>query len=183
MKSSVKKTLTLFFILILFTFFYLLSFRLPLENFISVYTYKGIFLLLIVSILLLVALVTLKKNFIKSIDVKDITIVILIFFLVNLLVFCMVPVTLERAYSVFMLSEMSKQDEQILDVQSAENLFMNSYLKDNGAIDKRFQEQMVTGTVVQVDTDTYQLTNKGTLFVNLFHFFDKIYNVNSKLLK
>ena len=42
---------------------------------------------------------------------------------------------------------------------------------------------MVTGTVVEVDEETYKLTVKGNLIISLFNFFDELYNVNSKLLK
>lgn len=183
MNKILKRILTYLGILILFSIIYFLSFRLPLDSVITVYTYRGIFLLLIVSFLMLVILFLLKKFVFKDIDVKDIIIIILLFTLMHLLVFCMVPVTIERAYSVFMLSEISKAENQTMTIEECETLFLENYIKENDAIQKRFYEQMVTGTVVKTNEDTYKLTDKGNLIISLFNFFDKLYNVDSKLLK
>lgn len=183
MKKSLQKFLICLGILILFTILYFLSFNIDLSFLTTVYTYKGIFLIIIFSLLLVISLLLLKKFLLHHLDFKDIVITILIFTSVHLFVFCMVPVTVERSFSVFMLSEMSKQDNQTLDLASTENLFIDKYVKDNSAFEKRFQEQLSTGTIIQTDSDTYQLTAKGNFIVSLFNFFDKLYNVNSPLLK
>lgn len=183
MKNILKRISIYFVIFILFSILYFLSFRLPLDTIFTVYTYRGILLLFITSLLLLITLIILKKFIIRDMDIKDIIIIFLLFSSLHLFVFCMVPVTIERAYSVLMLSEMSNAEKQTLTLQETENIFMENYVKNNNALQKRFDEQVVTGSVKEISTDTYQLTNKGNFIVSLFHFFDKIYNVNSKLLK
>lgn len=183
MNKTIKRVLIYLGIMIFFSLLYLASFRLPLEKIITVYTYRGIFLLFVVSILLLITLVIFKKFIIKDMDIKDIVIVFLLFSLMHLYVFSMVPVTLERAYSVFMLNEINKAPNHVITIEQSEELFWNDYIKNNDALQKRFNEQVVTGTVKQIDSETYKLTDKGKLVVSLFHLFDEIYDVDSKLLK
>lgn len=170
-------------IFIVFTVLYLLSFRLNLSFISSVYTYRGIFLIFAFSVLLLITLLILKKKSAISLDFKDITIMILLFSLTHLLFFCMVPVTIERSFSVSMLSEMYNSENNTLSLKDVERIFIDKYVNENQAFSKRFNEQMATGTISQTDTDTYTLTSKGKALVKLFHIFDTIYNVNSNLLK
>ena len=183
MKKLIKRILIYLIILIVFSIIYFLSFRLPLDKILTVFTYKGILLLFIVSLILLITLILLKKFILKDMDIKDIIIMILLFSSVHLYVFCMVPVTIERAYSVFMLNEITKLENQTITLEYTEELFIENYVRNNEALQKRFNEQIVTGTITEVSDDTYKLTNKGNFIVSLFHFFDKLYNVNSNLLK
>lgn len=183
MNARFKKVLICFVILVIFTLLYLLSFRLNLDFISPVYTYKGVCLIIVFSVLLFITLSILKNTIMKSLDFKDIIIVILLFSLIHLLIFCMIPVTIERSFSVSMLSEMYNRDDHTLDLVSTENIFIDKYVKENQAFDKRFKEQIVTGTIKQIGDNTYSLTDKGIQLVKAFHLFDKIFNVNSNLLK
>lgn len=183
MKKLIKRILIYLIILIIFSIIYFLSFRLPLDKIITVFTYKGIFLLFIISLILLITLIILKKIILKDMSIKDIIIILLLFTSVHLYIFCMVPVTIERAYSVFMLNEITKLDNQTITLEYTEKLFIENYVRNNEALQKRFNEQIVTGTITEVSPNTYKLTNKGNFIVSLFHFFNKLYNVNSNLLK
>lgn len=181
MSTLFKQILAYICILLLFSILYFACFQLPI-NF-AIFTYKGLFFIFVISFILLITLILLKHFCLKFISIKDIIIVILLFTSIHLFVFCMVPVTIERSFSVFMLSEISKQDGQKISLEDTKKLFTEKYVTTNSAFSKRFQEQIITGTLVEKEPNIYMLTYKGNFVVSLFNFFDKLYNVNSTLLK
>lgn len=81
-----------------------------------------------------------------------------------------------------MLSEISKIDDKTISLEETEKLFIEKYVQNHGAFEKRFEEQIATGTLEQVSENNYKLTKKGDFIVILFNLFDCIYNVNSELL-
>lgn len=181
MKLVWKKILILFAFFILFSLIYLLAFRLPLNNIFTVFTYKGIFLTLLVSLLFLLTLILVKRKLL-FIDGKDIAITIILFFFIHLFVFCMCAVTVERSFSVFLLSEISKSESKTINLEEAKTLFYEHYIENNGAIEQRFNEQVVTGSINSSDDSNYVLTFKGDLIVKLFNLINMSYNINSPLL-
>ena len=182
MKKSWKKIIFEGANLIVFSILFFLLLRVPLKNAIPIYTYRGIILLGITSILLIIVQTIFAKKKIINIDIKDAIIAILVFVLVHLLIFGMVAITIERAYSVFLLSEISKSENQTITLDEAKELFIENYINSNGAINKRFNEQVATGTLQEIGEDKYQMTSKGNLIIKLFNMFDFIYNINSELL-
>ena len=169
-------------VIIIFSILFFLLLRLPIKNILPIYTYRGIVLFAITCVLLMISQIILKKKNIQNIDAKDVIITILIFVMVHLLVFGMVAITIERAYSVFMLSEISKSENQTITLDEAKELFIEKFINSNGAINKRFDEQVATGTLREVSKDNYQMTDKGNVVISLFKIFDFIYNINSELL-
>ena len=181
MKYFAKKILIQMVLFIFFSFLYLLSFRLPLNSIFTVFTYKGIFLILLISLLFLLSLIFVCKKTLL-IDKKDIAITIILFFFIHLLIFCMCAVTVERSFSVFLLSEISKSDSKTINLEEAKTLFYEHYIENNGAIEQRFNEQVVTGSINSSDNSNYVLTFKGDLIVKLFNLINMSYNINSPLL-
>ena len=180
MKNLLKnKLLKMFIIFVMFTLFYILIFHLDLKKLIPVYTYYGMFSLIFLTILLIILLFVFIKKGILDFDIKDAIILVLLYFFINLFVFCMVPVTLERSISVFMLNEMNKGENYTK--EEIERLFIEKYIYEYEAFEKRFDEQLFTGTISK-KYDNYEINNKGKLTVKIFHFIKKIYNVNGKIL-
>ena len=180
MRKNIKKVICLVAILIVFSIIFYILLRLPLD--IKIYTYKGIILLGITTSLLIITTIILMKKNILSIDLKDVIITILIFLLFHIVVFGMIAITIERSFSVFMLSEIAKKEDQTISLEETEKLFVEKYVENYKAFEKRFEEQINTGTLKQVSENNYKMTEKGNFIVFLFNMFDWIYNVNSDLL-
>lgn len=176
MNKTIKKILIILLIEIIFTCIYLLTFKI---NFIKIFFYKGIINLIIISIIFIVLLLIFKK-YKNYFDIKDIIIIILLFFLTNIFIFGMIPTTIDRSISVFMLNSISKEE---LSKNDIENIFIDKYVYKNKAFEKRINEQIATGTIKKNIKGKYTLTKKGRLFLKLFKIFNKMYNINSKLLK
>ena len=175
MNKSLKKILVILLIEIVFTSIYLLSFKL---NLIKIFFYKGILYLIVISIVLITILLIYKK-YKNYFDIKDIIIIILLFFLTNILVFGMIPTTIDRSISVFMLNSINKEE---LSKKEIEKIFIDEYVYKNKAFEKRINEQITTGTIKKNSKGKYTLTKKGKSLLKLFKMINKIYNINSKLL-
>ena len=107
-------------------------------------------------------------------------ITILLSFSINIFFFCMVPVTIERSISVFMLNEMNEKD--FYTKKEIENLFIEKYVYEYGAFDKRFKEQIATGTISKTNSK-YYLNKNGKKLLKKFKFIKNIYNIKTPILK
>lgn len=174
-----KKIFSIIFVVIIFSLVYISTFHLKTRNLIPVYTYYGIASLIIITFILAVILFLVYKSNYRYFDIKDSIIIILLCFSINILFFGMVPVTLERSISVFMLNYM--KDEQEYTKEDIENIFIEKYIYEYQAFEKRFEEQLYTGTIEE-NENIYQISPKGRALVNIFHFIKKIYNVKGKIL-
>ncbi len=180
MKNLIKnKIIKMVFIFLIFTFTFILSFHLPIRNIISIYTYYGLAILLVITIVLAILMFILYKKNLIGFDFKDCVITILVCFSINIFVFCMVPVTLERSISIFMLNEMSDNDEYTK--EEIEELFISKYVYEYEAFDKRFDEQLYTGSIEEIQNG-YKISKKGDFMVDCFKVIKRIYNVKGKIL-
>ena len=175
-----KKVLQMVLIFIIFCLAFVISFHLPTRKLMLVYTYFGFTSLIILTILLIFLLYLLIKKSILKFDIKDCIIIALLCFFVNVFFFGMVPVTIERSISVFMINEMHKNGMSSKD-EITEN-FVNKYVYEYDAFGKRLEEQTEINTIDEMNGQ-YDLSNKGKFMLNCFKVIDKIYGINSNLLK
>lgn len=174
-----KKIISIILIVVIFTILYIGTFHLKIREIMPVYTYYGIFTLIILTVLLALFLFVLNKMNYKYFDIKDSIIIILLCFSINIFVFCMVPVTIERAISVFMLNYMDNNNEYTK--EEIEKVFIEKYVYEYQAFEKRFEEQIYTGTI-ENNGESYHISKKGKFLVDCFHFIKELYNVKGKVL-
>ena len=174
-----NKVVEMILIFLIFTLTFILMFHLPTRNIISIYTYYGLVILLIITVIFSIIIFILYKKGIINFDFKDFIIIILVCFSFNLFVFCMLPVTLERSISVFMLNEMTDEDKY--SKEEVEKLFIDKYVYEYDAFGKRFDEQLYTGSIEKIG-ENYQISEKGKFMIECFRIIKKIYNVEGKVL-
>ncbi len=143
---------------------------------IGVLMYEGIGYLLISGIAGVCLLVVIRKK--ASFDAKDIFMQFVIFCCVNMVLFTLIPVTVERSVSVFMLSYMEDGTYTKEDIEEA---FAEKYVSEYGAFNKRFNEQIVTGSIEETD-DGYKLTDRGMFIVSMFRGVSKLFNTDERLV-
>lgn len=88
--------------------------------------------------------------------------------------FILGPVTVDRSLSVFMLSRfyVSKHD---LTKKQLEDAVINTYIHDWRQIDRRFQEQEVSGNIRRTSTG-WRLTNRGYEFMRTAQFISELFD-------
>jgi len=133
----------------------------------EVLMYRGVAFIVITGIVAAVIMGIIRK-FWGFITVRDIIMMFVIFCCVNMVFLTLIPVTVERSVSVFMLSYMEENSDQTFTEESVGEVFTSKYVEDYGAFEKRFEEQVVTGTIRQNEDGTYSITESGEFVVKMF---------------
>lgn len=157
--------------------------------------YRGIVFLLICGIINLLISHLLTRVLLKELNGFDTFSIMVMFVSISFAFFILVPVTVERSVSVYMLSNMYETDKAYSKSEIEEN-FINIYVKKFGAFDKRFEEQIVTGTIdkiiendvniesndTSIGTVRYKINDRGKFIVKTFRFIANLFNTDKKLV-
>lgn len=147
----------------------------------EVLMYRGIAFLLIAGVVSAV-IMGIFRMFWGFVTIRDIIMMFCIFCCVNMVFLTLVPVTVERSVSVFMLSYMQENKDQTFTEESVGEVFTTKYVEDYGAFEKRFEEQVVTGTIVQNEDGTYSITPKGEFVVEAFRTIAEWFDTDRRLV-
>lgn len=147
----------------------------------EVLMYRGVVFILIAGVVSAVIMGVIRK-FWGFITVRDIIMMFVIFCCVNMVFLTLVPVTVERSVSVFMLSYMDENSEQTFTEESVGEVFTSKYVEDYGAFEKRFDEQVVTGTIEQNPDGSYSITDRGRFIVKMFRMIAGWFDTDPRLV-
>ena len=147
----------------------------------EVLMYRGIAFLLIAGVVSAV-IMGIVRMFWGFVTIRDIIMMFCIFCCVNMVFLTLVPVTVERSVSVFMLSYMQENKDQTFTEESVGEVFTTKYVEDYGAFEKRFEEQVITGTIVQNEDGTYSITPKGEFVVEAFRTIAEWFDTDRRLV-
>ena len=156
-------------------------FHTSLFSSISVFFYRGIAYLLVSSLVVVFAMTCidrLKKYF--NIDAMDYVSVSGMFIGITLGWFILIPVTVERSVSVYMLSYMANMNKPITEEQFRRT-FYDDYIVGLGAFEKRFAEQSASGNIKKTD-DGWVLTDAGLSVVKFFRYSADIFDTDRRLI-
>ena len=82
----------------------------------------------------------------------------------NLGFLIVVPVTVDRSISIFILGQMAAQPDRVFTADGMSELFTKVYVGDDRQIARRLREQAVSGTV-QRDGDGYRISARGRFVI------------------
>ena len=129
--------------------------------------YRGAVFVLIAGAIAAVVMGIVRK-FWGFVTKRDIILMFTLFCCLNMMFLTLVPVTVERSVSVFMLSYMEENSDQTFTEESVSEVFVEKYVDDYGAFEKRFHEQVETGNIVQNPDGSYSITESGKFVVKIF---------------
>lgn len=164
-------------------FWFLLSFNV-LANF-KILFYRGLLIIGIVCVvqifLLLIYLFSLvDKN--KWGGAPHAISIAMICLSINLSFFIVVPVSLDRSVSVFLLGYMHEKGTPVTKLQ-LEKAFNDIYVMRYEAIDRRIEEQLASGNLVEASPGFYKLTDTGIGFINFSRFTANTFNIDKKFVE
>ncbi len=136
-----------------------------------VFFYRGLVYIFLSSIFFLLLLIR-NNQFSRSVFVSS----VIVFFCMHTMFFTLIPVTLDRSISVFLLRYMAENQVSVSS-QDLEKELTGTYIQKNHAIDKRMIEQLQTGSIVE-HTDGFQITNKGLILVRLYEIIGAVFGIN-----
>ena len=147
----------------------------------NVLMYRGIAFIILTGTVSAIVMGVVRK-FWKFVTIRDIIMMFVIFCCVNTVIFTLVPVTVERSVSVFMLSYMDENSDKTFTQDSVGEIFTSKYVNDYGAFEKRFNEQVVTGTIKQNEDGTYSITERGRFIVSIFRNLAEWFDTDRRLV-
>ena len=147
----------------------------------DVLMYRGLVFIFLTGLIAAIVMGIVKK-FWKFVTVRDIIMMFVIFCCVNMVFLTLIPVTVERSVSVFMLSYMEENSDQTFTQESVGEVFTSKYVTDYGAFEKRFNEQIETGTIKQNPDGTYSITESGKFVVNAFRTVAEWFDTDRRLV-
>ena len=134
----------------------------------NVLMYRGIvFIILTGAVAALLIFLVSRKVKSLGMDIKDVLLMFCGFCCVNMVLFTLIPVTVERSVSVFMLSYMQENEGEAYTQEEMSEIFIDRYVYDFGAFEKRFNEQIVSGNIEETE-EGYVITDSGKMIVKMF---------------
>ena len=147
----------------------------------DVLMYRGAAFIIITGIVSAVIMGVIRK-FWGFVTIRDIIMMFVIFCCVNMVFLTLIPVTVERSVSVFMLSYMDENSDQTFTEESVGEVFTTKYVEDYGAFEKRFHEQVETGTIVENPDGTYSITDSGRFVTKMFRMIADWFGTDQRLV-
>lgn len=160
------------------TVVFILSFHSPLFSHV-VFFYRGIALLTLVCISLTVFLVCLKRR-LRIWTVRDIILSVVWVWSINLIFFTHVPVTADRSLSVFLLGYMNARTQPV-SKEMIRQAFIDTYITENGAVEKRLTEQFASGTITK-ERDAYTIAPRGRWIIRMYAWVSDLFGIEKKNL-
>lgn len=161
-----------------FSLSYLFLFHTPLLTSQHVLFYRGVLLLVVISIIW-IALILWYCLKISAIFVESMIAAFILAISINLSVFVLFPVSIERSVSVFLLNSLAQGKQQSchgLSKQEMQNKLIDEYVIGKDGIGKRIEEQS-TINMIQNQLGCYQLTSRGNQFLSFSEVIKTLYNI------
>ncbi len=156
--------------------------RLPLFPSITILFYRGFLLCLIAAVLVtLVASLLWRRRWMEQMPL--IIAAATLSFSINLSFLIVIPVTIDRSISVFLLAGIETENKQgrAVTPEKLESLFVDRYVVDMQQIDRRIDEQSRSGNIVVKRGEIY-LTRRGQDFVGFARLIAKIWGTDPQFV-
>lgn len=167
-------------IYVLCSVIFIALFHTPILKGMEVLMYRGIVFIIMAGLMSMLGMFLCTKKWKELFDIKDVILMFLGFCSVNMVLFTLIPVTVERSVSVFTLSYM-EENPQAYTVEEMEEIFNEKYVQEFQAFDKRFKEQIVSGNVDETE-DGFVLNERGKFTVKFFRTVAAMFGTDERLI-
>lgn len=163
--------------LVIATFVALLM-RTKLLKDMTAYMYRLLALEVICVVILLIIgiAVVYKRKHIFGMDLFSTVMCVGISALFMAFFFCMVPTTIDRAYSVYILSDMTDNEDNVYSAQDIKERFIEGFIEKADGSKRRIEEQLSIGNIEEADGG-YRISEKGKRLIKTFRIIDMIFPV------
>jgi len=160
---------------------FVILFQTPLAAGLQVFFYRGC-ALIVVAALLNAALMALWQRFLPRgvVLARDVALSAVVVMSLNLVFFTHLPVTADRSVTVFLLGHMA--DGQARTPKEVRDFFVARYVDDYGAMQRRFDEQIVSGNMVR-DGETYRITAQGQSLLRFYDWMTDVFQIDKRFVQ
>ena len=164
------------------TSIFIFLFHTPLFRNIDILFYRGVIFLFISGIVMTKLLFLFKKSTSGHLwTYKDILLSLILIFCLNLVFFTHLPVTADRSISVFMLGYLNNNSDKSMTGQEMTKFFTQKYLYKYGAMNKRLNEQIESGNIIQAENG-YKISKRGQLIMKVYSFIVRLFAIDNKIV-
>ena len=147
-----------------------LGFRVGLCAGIGILFYRGLVLVALSWLLtFVIASAAVRWWAARDLGVRDMFSAAVLSLSLNLCFLVVVPVTVDRSISIFLLGVMAQSPDATFDQAAASALFKSIYVDEYRQIDRRLREQAASGNVETVG-DGYRISSRGLMVVRIAKF-------------
>jgi hypothetical protein len=95
--------------------------------------------------------------------------------------FVIFPVTFDRSVTVFILSQMAANPNHSYTADEMRNIFMRIYLERDQQIERRLEEQRISGNIVRTGSG-YEITHQGMQFILFGQWISPIFKTDPRMI-
>lgn len=144
---------------------------------------RALKLLLVITLLITICLnifLISKKNIHLGLISRDIYLIALLFFMLNWIVYGLIPFNVSRSNSIIIIGYLNKADspKSKSDIQ---DFVFKKYFLDYDAISYRLNEQINSGNIT-LSSEGYLITNRGIVVSKVINSIANLYNIDNNFL-
>ena len=95
--------------------------------------------------------------------------------------FIVLPVTIDRSMSVFLLGQMAAEPDRSFTPSDLETIFVHTYVQRYDQVKRRLEEQRISGNVAETP-EGYRIDAQGVAFVQFGRFISKVFQTDHRLV-
>lgn len=153
-----------------------------IDRLMPVYYYRSVLLLVCATVAAGVILWVLVRRQVITMSAKDIFLSLCFGFLLNFSFLSLVTVSLDRSISVYLISYLAQHADERFSKEDIETVFLVGYVDGTAAMQRRIEEQMITGTLIDHHDGTYSISERGEAMVAQWRLIAKIFRVDNRFL-
>lgn len=100
---------------------------------------------------------------------------------VNLIFLVVIPVTIDRSVTVYLLGQLARAPEGLTESQ-LRNQLVNQYVDEYGAVDRRMREQILSSNVIELN-GRFRLSAQGVQFIRFSRFVGGIFGADLRFIQ
>jgi hypothetical protein len=100
----------------------------------------------------------------------------------NICFLVLLPVTVDRSVSVYLLSTIEQRQDAGIDADGLQRAFINGYVINMGAVDRRIDEQRKSGNIVVASDGQLHLTERGRHFMALSRLVAQLFGTDQRFV-
>ncbi len=152
----------------------------PLFRGVDILFYRGL-VLCGVSAVLLGLLLAAASRYLTTMEPATIVAAVAVSLSFNLMFLIVLPVTIDRSISVFLLAEIEARQASSPNTTQLEKAFVEHYVHDMRQIDRRVHEQALSGNIT-VNKGKIQLTPRGRRFLDLARVLARLFRTDPRFV-
>ena len=152
------------------------------DHIMPVYYFRSVMLLFCALLCAGVILWLLVWRRVIKISPKDLILSLCFGFFLNFSFLSLVTVSLDRSITVYLVSYLAQHADERFSPQDIETVFLVGYVDGTNAMQRRIEEQMVAGSLIDHHDGTYSISERGQAMVAQWRLIAKIFRVDNRFL-